>query len=312
MHQILGLGEDAEEIYRRILADGPLPAAMFGTAEAAVIERLRGDGLVYGDDQISAARPGLALQSRVLRRAEAVAAAQARLEELETLYAANVRLHAEQIPLEVMTDSEQVRRAFVQIEQAARKELLSFVTWPYRVMSEPPPPAPDEEHPRCRILLEEAVFKDPAALAAAQHSAASGCEIRVIDKLPFKLLIGDRKQAMVPQLPGVSLPVLLVPAGALMDSLVTVFETLWAQALPRHTPWGNNGTDSARPTEQEITILRHLARGATENAIATTLGISKRTVIRRVQSLMDRAGVETRLQLGVHAVRSGWLGSSLD
>jgi DNA-binding NarL/FixJ family response regulator len=134
----------------------------------------------------------------------------------------------------------------------------------------------------------------------------------VIDKLPFKLLIGDRSRAMVPQLPGESLPVLLVHPGAILDSLVAVFETYWAQALPRRSPWRNNGTDEGRPTEQEITILRHLARGATEGVIATKLGISKRTVIRRVQSLMDRAGVDTRLQLGVHAVRKGWLGALLD
>ncbi|WP_433444620.1 LuxR C-terminal-related transcriptional regulator [Nonomuraea sp. CA-141351] len=314
MYETLGLGEDAEKMYRRILTDGPLPAAMFteGTAEATSIEVLRAEGLVFGRDRLTAARPGLALGSRILRRAEGVVAAQARLAELEELYVANVRHHAERIPVEVMTDGEQVRRSFVQIEQAARKELMSFVTWPYRVMSEPPPPAPGEEHPRCRILLEEEVFKDPAALQAAQHSRDSGCEIRVIDKLPFKLLIGDRSQAMVPQLPGESLPVLLVHPGVILDSLVAVFETYWAQALPRRSAWRNNGTDEARPTEQEITILRHLARGATEGAIATTLGISRRTVIRRVQSLMDRAGVDTRLQLGVHAVRSGWLGRLLD
>ncbi|WP_155127338.1 helix-turn-helix transcriptional regulator [[Actinomadura] parvosata] len=169
-----------------------------------------------------------------------------------------------------------------------------------------------DDHPQCRILIEEAAFKDEAAVEAAQHSAKSGCEVRVIDRLPFKLIIGDRDRALVPQSPGTTLPVLLVHPGVIMDALVATFEVHWERALPCKTPWRNNGSDDDRPTEQEVTILRHLARGATEQQIALTLSISKRTVIRRIQLLMERAGAETRFQLALHAVRVGWLSRVTD
>jgi DNA-binding CsgD family transcriptional regulator len=313
MYQILGLSEDAEAVYRLLLADGPLHADTFAMnpAETAIIERSRAEGLVYGKDLLTAARPGLAMKGRLLERQRAMNAAEALMSEFETLYQSNSRHSAVEVPVEVLTDSDHVRKTFREIQQTARRELLSFVTAPYRVVTGPPSEI-EEDHPRCRILIEEAAFKDEAAVEAAQHSAERGCEVRVIERLPFKLLIGDRGQAIVPQLPGEEVPVLLVNPGTIMDALVATFEVFWERALPRQTAWRNTGADEERPTEQEITILRHLARGATEQQIATTLGISKRTVIRRIQQIMDRADVDTRFQLGLHALRVGWLSRVVD
>ncbi|MEU9312773.1 hypothetical protein [Streptomyces sp. NPDC048256] len=39
---------------------------------------------------------------------------------------------------------------------------------------------------------------------------------------------------------------------------------------------------------------------------ATQLGLSPRTLHRRLRHLMDMAGVRTRMQFGAHAVRHGW------
>ncbi|MET7644039.1 hypothetical protein ABZS83_10405 [Streptomyces sp. NPDC005426] len=38
-----------------------------------------------------------------------------------------------------------------------------------------------------------------------------------------------------------------------------------------------------------------------------SLGLSPRTLHRRLRHLMDLAGVRTRMQLGGHAVRHGWV-----
>ena len=50
-----------------------------------------------------------------------------------------------------------------------------------------------------------------------------------------------------------------------------------------------------------------LAAGAKDEQIARTLGISLRTVRRRVADLLIELGVDTRFQAGVEAVRRGWL-----
>ncbi|MFG2076915.1 helix-turn-helix transcriptional regulator [Nonomuraea maritima] len=311
MHQILGLDEDAEALYRLLLTEGPSHVDSLSRNLADAAQQLRADGLIYGEGLLTAARPELALKRRLVEGQRAMAAAEARMAELEMLYEANSHLHRGQAAVDVLTDLDHVRKTFGHIEQTARRELLSFATAPFRVVTGEQD-LPDQDHPRCRILMEEEVFADKEAVDAAERAHQWGCEIRVIDRLPFKLIIGDRDRALVPQHADRDLPVLLVHPSTVMDALLATFELFWERALPRRTAWRNNGTDQERPTEQEITIVRHLARGATEQQIATALGISKRTVIRRIQQLMDRAEVSTRFQLGLHAARVGWLSKVVD
>ena len=47
--------------------------------------------------------------------------------------------------------------------------------------------------------------------------------------------------------------------------------------------------------------------GSTDAAVANQLGLGLRTVERRIRSLMQRAGVDTRIQLGWQARDRGWL-----
>ena len=62
----------------------------------------------------------------------------------------------------------------------------------------------------------------------------------------------------------------------------------------------------ARPDLRRF-LLRQLASGAQDEQIARTLGISLRTVRRRVADLLIELGVDSRFQAGVEAVRRGWL-----
>ncbi|HIV58681.1 MAG TPA: helix-turn-helix domain-containing protein [Candidatus Stackebrandtia faecavium] len=50
-------------------------------------------------------------------------------------------------------------------------------------------------------------------------------------------------------------------------------------------------------------MLHLLANGLSDQAIGRRLGMSRRTVQRRVRSLMDYFGVQTRFQLGMRAAR---------
>ncbi|MDX3528869.1 hypothetical protein P1P75_21125 [Streptomyces sp. ID05-39B] len=53
-------------------------------------------------------------------------------------------------------------------------------------------------------------------------------------------------------------------------------------------------------------ILALLLAGPTDLTTATQIGLSPRTLRRRLRHLLDMAGVRTRMQPGAHAVRSGW------
>ncbi len=54
-------------------------------------------------------------------------------------------------------------------------------------------------------------------------------------------------------------------------------------------------------------ILSLLALGLSDRRIAAQLGLSLRTVERRIRALMDLADAQSRFQLGCHAAREGWL-----
>lgn len=55
--------------------------------------------------------------------------------------------------------------------------------------------------------------------------------------------------------------------------------------------------------EDQHELLRHLAGGLSDQAIGRRMGMSRRTVQRRVRSLMDYFGVRTRFQLGMRAAK---------
>lgn len=55
----------------------------------------------------------------------------------------------------------------------------------------------------------------------------------------------------------------------------------------------------------DLAIVGLLAEGSTVDAIARKVGLSERTVRRRLRVLAAGLGVETTIEVVVHAVRSG-------
>lgn len=60
-----------------------------------------------------------------------------------------------------------------------------------------------------------------------------------------------------------------------------------------------------RPEDLDLEILRLLSQGLTTHAIARRAGISERTVRRRLRAVADELGVDSSIQVVVHAVRAG-------
>ncbi|MEU4607269.1 LuxR C-terminal-related transcriptional regulator [Kribbella sp. NPDC023972] len=68
---------------------------------------------------------------------------------------------------------------------------------------------------------------------------------------------------------------------------------------------GVSGADRAQ--QRHARLLGLLLAGLTDQAVANQLNLSTRTVQRRVRALMDMVAADTRLQLGFHAARRGWI-----
>lgn len=127
-----------------------------------------------------------------------------------------------------------------------------------------------------------------------------GEEVRVIDALPTRLLVISGTHAVLPEPLGYAdEPRLLVRQGALVEALTLLFELYWERSAA--VPEERGGVD------ERAFLVRQLASGAKDEQIARTLGLSLRTVRRRVAELMIELGVDTRFQAGAEAVRRGWL-----
>ena len=93
--------------------------------------------------------------------------------------------------------------------------------------------------------------------------------------------------------------------SGLLDLVNAMFEEAWSNA-PRLFA---ERAEVVEPVEAPVDrdLLKLLLLGLTDAAAGAQLGISVRTVQRRVAELMELAEVTTRIQLGAEAVRRGWV-----
>ncbi|MEV5581075.1 LuxR C-terminal-related transcriptional regulator [Streptomyces parvus] len=95
-------------------------------------------------------------------------------------------------------------------------------------------------------------------------------------------------------------------------ALIALFERYWEDAVPlaiddtgRLSDDGPHSPDVLSPTDRRLLSL--LVAGVSDKTIASQTRLSRRTVQRRLQSLMERSDAATRMQLARHAARHGWL-----
>ncbi|MEV8536369.1 helix-turn-helix transcriptional regulator [Streptomyces sp. NPDC051211] len=143
---------------------------------------------------------------------------------------------------------------------------------------------------------------------------AAGEQAKVVHAVPVKLIIIDDACALVSlsiHEVDVHHTLLIVRPCGLFSALVALFEQTWQSALPlyasRTPPPRGAAVPPQRPLPADRRMLTLLAGGVSDEDIARELGISRRTLFRRVEVLMARLGATTRFQLALQAQRRGWL-----
>ena len=105
---------------------------------------------------------------------------------------------------------------------------------------------------------------------------------------------------------------MLLQRSGLVDALDALFESTWQRAYPLEL---SSFEDDAVPDDGDGRAAcpcwsgRSSAccwPGLSDQAVATQLGLSLRTLQRHLRRLQDAAGVNTRMQLGWYAARNGW------
>ncbi|MFE5580307.1 LuxR C-terminal-related transcriptional regulator [Kitasatospora sp. NPDC056531] len=145
-----------------------------------------------------------------------------------------------------------------------------------------------------RTIYQPVALADPPALAYAEEVTRHGSQIRVLDESFQRMIVFDRSVAVIAANDDNSTAAFISDPAAL-TFLIGVFERDWARADTTEAA-GCLGQNPARTIPDRVGRL--LARGLTQRAVATRLGLSERTVAAHISRLRDRYGAQTLFQLG--------------
>ncbi|WP_265445576.1 helix-turn-helix transcriptional regulator [Flexivirga meconopsidis] len=156
-----------------------------------------------------------------------------------------------------------------------------------------------------RLDIDPALMTDDNASEIMHARASAGDEIRLTAGMPFTGAVNDRGLAMIDLKDRGGTPV-----GVLMnfanggDVVRDCLEFAWRLGVPWR-PADDPASERDMLDSRDRRILRLMANGVSDAAISRQIGISSRTVERRVRVIMDRVNATTRFQAGVLAARQG-------
>ncbi|MEU6539933.1 LuxR C-terminal-related transcriptional regulator [Streptomyces sp. NPDC047000] len=155
-------------------------------------------------------------------------------------------------------------------------------------------------------LYEATMRHDEATRSYAEWLIGRGAQVRTATVLPPRMLIFDRKVAVIPIDPADSRAgALITREPGVVATLASTYQQAWSCAVPytadQHPRWRND------LTEAQHRLLSLLAQGMTDEAAAKRLGLGLRTVRRQMSAIMERLGAQSRFEAGVKAAQHGWL-----
>lgn len=300
----LGLSAAEATAYQELVQTGPHPLREW---DAALVARLVGAGLVLErDGMVDVVPPGDALHRGAALRQREVD----QLRELAESLAADHRRRpgGGREAVEVVEGAAQVMAAATQMAEHARTVMRGLDRGPYFHADPLPDSAQARAHRRgvqWRVIYEGASLREAGPQGWDLVGRAEGEVARVTPRLPMKLLLCDNVQGLIGLSTGPGRgEALLVRGSLLLDALIELFEREWQAALPVGAR-DDQERDANGITDQDHRLVAMLSAGLTDAQIARNLGISPRTLQRRITDLQRVLRVESRFQLGVQASRQG-------
>jgi DNA-binding CsgD family transcriptional regulator len=155
-------------------------------------------------------------------------------------------------------------------------------------------------------LYQDSVRNDRATYSYAQWLSEQGGEVRTAPPLPPRMVIFDRRAAVVPMNPtDTRSGALCLREPGIVATLVAIYEHAWAGAAPIAADRPRGPVDGLAAGDHELLLL--LAQGMTDESAAKRLGIGLRTVRRQMASIMERLGASSRFEAGLKTAQRGWL-----
>ncbi len=158
-----------------------------------------------------------------------------------------------------------------------------------------------------RMLVSRTAARRPGAAAYLSALERDGGQVRVADAIPLRMLVLDGSVVVTPGSDAEPPCDVVIRSDVIGRCLLAAFDHLWVAAEKYATFVGAGGDRDEELTAVHVRLLRALATGAKDEAIARQLGCSERTLRRLVAQTLDALGVRSRFAAGAKAAQLGLL-----
>lgn len=162
---------------------------------------------------------------------------------------------------------------------------------------------------KMRTLYQHAARRGADTRRYVAAVTAAGGEVRTLDEFFNRLIVVDRRIALIPSHEGLDVA-MVISEPSTVRYLVDMFERHWERARPFTSSETSLMRDIA--AEQRAMTIRMLLEGRADPAGAKRLGVSPRTYAAYVADLKTEFEVETRFQLGYEMGKRGISGREDD
>lgn len=159
---------------------------------------------------------------------------------------------------------------------------------------------------RVRNVVLSAALEDPLTADYLRELASLGAEIRVVEEIPARILVYDRRTALTTTDPAESSHgALMVHEAGLVANIVTLFERIWSGGVELAAL--SEELDTDRLPAVERSVLEAMCQGAKDEVGARDLGVSVRTYRRHVANILQILNAASRPQAALLARERGWI-----
>ncbi len=314
MHlRALGIDEDEEQIYRMLLvrrsATADEAAATLAVPVAAaenLLQRAEAKGLVSHSPErprrYIPTPPDFAVDFLIQQQRVLIESARGAIPALQSLTPEIPAPSHEPEFVEIITNHVALGRILEQQQRDMRSEVFAFQRAPELYPDGHQKIVP--KHLRIRSISDASYIGLPGRLELLRRLAERGEEARYVHALPMKMIVWDRRIALVPlNLADQNGPALLVRGSSLLDALCALFDLMWERSTPVAFAPAQPPEVKTDPglSKAAASLIPLLAAGLNDKVITHQGEMSKTTLNRRIAALMQAFDARTRFQLGWRA-----------
>lgn len=277
------------------LSRGTTGEVMDGLAAKGLVSRSR-----YDNQRYRPAPPDVAIEALAAKKQAELYRARLAARQLQerARAASNGHPNGDQM-VEMIFGEHAVAQRVAQLLTAAERQVMAFGRPPYVTRGNPAVADSLRRGVSHRVIYNRGALESPGTVE--DMCEPDGVQARVAN-VPITLTILDSRAAVMPLLTDTHSDLsMLVRSSPLLDALVSFFEFAWEHATPltflangkQRVP--TSGSGGASDVDQLLTLL---VAGFKDESIARRLGVSTRTLDRRVQALMRDLNAVTRFQAG--------------